>query len=399
MKKSIFLVLLAISSLVKAQETGVVFLHDTVLSTALAQAEKQGKLLFVDCYTTWCGPCKNLSKNIFPLKEVGDFYNQHFVNAKFDMDQPEGKMMMEKYQIRGFPTLLFLNANGELVHLSIGGGGAEDIIELGKAALDTTKNLISLLKKIKNGDRSEATLTLYLQSNPNEDNKEVLLNEYFNRLDDEGKLSKPAWELLRNYIRDMDHKQFQFLLANRSEFEKSFGKPEVDRFLAGGFGFYMYKNPSANGDYKKLKDIDSIIFKSCLAHNEFGMAMNSFHNSRESRESWLNLIKKAEIYLANESIHPVELNQFSWFVFENYKTFGDTAALKLAKDWSARSCGQMPESDAINDTYGHILFDLGFVEEAIKYEEIALARGKESGSPYLDFYIEEVERFKKSQVK
>ena len=62
-----------------AQSDGIAF---RVLSfpEALKRAEVEDKLLFVDCLTTWCGPCKKLSKVVFKDSLVADYFNRHFVN-------------------------------------------------------------------------------------------------------------------------------------------------------------------------------------------------------------------------------------------------------------------------------------------------------------------------------
>lgn len=399
MKKSIFLVLLAVTSLVRAQETGVVFLHDTVLSTALAQAEKQGKLLFVDCYSTWCGPCMHLSKNVFPLKEVGDFYNRNFVCAKFDMDKFASVEIAQKYGVRGFPTLLFLNGKGEMVHKSVGAGDANMMIELGKTAMDSTKNLVSVERKIMKGDHSAETISLYLGLNRESPIKDSLLNVYFSSIPEEEKFSKASWGLLFNYIDNLDDKNFQFFLSNRAKFAEKISKPATEQLLKRAFGRYMYNHRNDSDNFQKLKEIDLEIFETCQMQKENNKAIGDFLGNKTSKAAWDQMINVAQKYLKSESIHPMELNQMSWMVWGDFKTFNDTSALRIAKSWSKRSVDQMPDNDAINDTYGHILFDLGEVEEAIKYEEIAMNKGKEANSPYLNFYIDEVARFKKSVVK
>ena len=49
----------------------------------LALAKQENRLIFVDNYTSWCGPCKQMAKEIFPLKEVGDFSRVDFFHYSY----------------------------------------------------------------------------------------------------------------------------------------------------------------------------------------------------------------------------------------------------------------------------------------------------------------------------
>ena len=69
---------------------GIEFFHGT-LAEAKELASQEGKLIFIDAFTTWCGPCKRMSAQVFTQEEVGEFYNQTFVNLKLDMEKGEGK--------------------------------------------------------------------------------------------------------------------------------------------------------------------------------------------------------------------------------------------------------------------------------------------------------------------
>ncbi|MCS3870718.1 thiol:disulfide interchange protein [Chryseobacterium ginsenosidimutans] len=90
--------------------------EDTNFKAVLAKAKKENKLVFIDAYASWCGPCKLMVKNVFPQKPVGDYYNAHFVNAKIDMEKGEGVDLAKKYNVKAFPTYLFVDGNGEVVH-------------------------------------------------------------------------------------------------------------------------------------------------------------------------------------------------------------------------------------------------------------------------------------------
>ena len=49
---------------------GIDFIHDKSFKEILETAKAQNKLVFMDCYTTWCGPCKRLAAMVFPDSAV-----------------------------------------------------------------------------------------------------------------------------------------------------------------------------------------------------------------------------------------------------------------------------------------------------------------------------------------
>src|SRR5665647_3947559 len=78
-KKTIKLILLTIFvHSVQAQDTGIKFEHNSNWQSIVAMAKAKDKYIFVDCFTTWCGPCREMSNNIFPMEEVGNFFNAKF---------------------------------------------------------------------------------------------------------------------------------------------------------------------------------------------------------------------------------------------------------------------------------------------------------------------------------
>lgn len=60
---------------------------ENAFSTALKKAEAEHKYIFVDAYTTWCGPCKQLKSTSFKDSQTADFFNKNFVNASIDMEK------------------------------------------------------------------------------------------------------------------------------------------------------------------------------------------------------------------------------------------------------------------------------------------------------------------------
>lgn len=101
----------------------------------LAKAKREGKPVFVDVYATWCGPCRYMNKMVFTKRKVGAFYNDNFISVKIDAEKGEGKALARKFGVTAYPTLVFLNAKGEVVINEEGARTAGQIISMGKRAM------------------------------------------------------------------------------------------------------------------------------------------------------------------------------------------------------------------------------------------------------------------------
>ena len=121
---------------------GIVFETGT-LNEALEKAKNEGKALFVDCYTSWCGPCQMMSKRVFPQKIVGDFMNPSFISIKIDMEKGEGVELAKRWKVNSFPTYLVLNAQGEVVYTSKGAMSAEMFIKQMEEGFAQWKNSVN----------------------------------------------------------------------------------------------------------------------------------------------------------------------------------------------------------------------------------------------------------------
>ena len=127
-------------------------------------AREREKLIFVDVYTTWCGPCKMLANTVFVDAKVGVYFNENFVCVQLDAER-EGKEVAQKYKVTAYPTLLFVTADGELLHKTVGTLDAGALIEAGEYALneaDAPDNLINLRKRYVAGERGESFLKAYM---------------------------------------------------------------------------------------------------------------------------------------------------------------------------------------------------------------------------------------------
>lgn len=89
---------------------------ETTHETVLLEAKTKNKLIFIDFYTTWCGPCKWMDSNVFADAEVATLFNKKFVNYKVDAEDFDGVNLALKYRVDAYPTLIFTDQNGNVLH-------------------------------------------------------------------------------------------------------------------------------------------------------------------------------------------------------------------------------------------------------------------------------------------
>ena len=179
---------------------GIDFHHGT-WKEALAEAQKQDKLVFIDAYAKWCGPCKKMAKNVFTLSEVGDFYNENFINVKLDMEESDGRTFGSKYPVSAFPTLFFLTPEGEIVKKSTGGKQADGLIDLGRKAIQGWDKSADYAVKYEAGDRDFDLMVNYVRE----------LN----------KVGKPSLKISNDYLKSKpsisDQQMAEFLMVAVTE--------------------------------------------------------------------------------------------------------------------------------------------------------------------------------------
>ena len=118
MKRSLTLLCFFILAAGRIYAQGIEFFHGTY-EEALQKAQAEGKQIFVDVYTSWCGPCKMLGP---VMEQLADRYDGKAVVAKVDVD--EQQMLAIQYGVMSVPTVLFLK-NGEEVGRLVGVQPAE----------------------------------------------------------------------------------------------------------------------------------------------------------------------------------------------------------------------------------------------------------------------------------
>ncbi|KAA6342009.1 Thiol:disulfide interchange protein DsbD [termite gut metagenome] len=240
----LFLLLAGLTFPLHSQEgkkEGVVFLENEPWETVLQKAKDQNRLIFMDCYTVWCGPCKGLAQDIFPQKKVGDYFNANFVNVSYDMEKGDGLMLYNKYKqhIIGFPTLLLINANEEVVHQMAGYKEADVLIE-GMKAGASGWSLSASEEKYNAGARDLQTVTAYVNALNNAyflDKIQPVIDDYLNTIPVDSLTNPDVWSLVGKYIKDPYSKPYRFVFDNierKYQYRLKVNRYELETQLSSG---------------------------------------------------------------------------------------------------------------------------------------------------------------------
>lgn len=386
MKKALLL-LFIIPFLAFAQEKGIHFEHNTNWAKVKAKAKAENKFIFVDAFTTWCGPCKWMAREIFPQEKVGTFFNEKFVNLKIQMDETkddnadvkswyeEAKRFAKDYSINAYPTFLIFNPDGELVHRIVGGAEADDFIAKASQGLNPETQFVTVVKKFEANptDVAIARATAAAAESAYDKNLEQRATEaVIANSSTEELLSKDNAAFLLKSASNPKSKAFSIIRENKAKVDAALGEGKADAVLASAVinaeiaptlwdseeDKYAAVVADAEKKYSDLKIKENITgFKT-----QYFLRRKNYPAFREAVEEY--------IASKNGKVSASTLNSFAWAIFENCD---DAACVKAALAWSKKSI-EDNEDPALLDTYANLLHKSGNTKEAIVWQEKALAK-------------------------
>ncbi len=143
-------------------KTGINFEYTLNWTEIRAKAKAENKFIFVDCYTTWCGPCKQMDRKTFVSDTVGSFMNDKFISVKVQMDSTDkdneriknwyndARMLQNLYKIEGYPTCWFIQPDGHMIYRSEGFKTVSEFLEIARIAIDAQSQInFSALEEFK----------------------------------------------------------------------------------------------------------------------------------------------------------------------------------------------------------------------------------------------------------
>ncbi len=385
--KRIFVPLLAaimLNASASAQDKsteGMQFEHLPTWKDVIAKAKKENKLVFLDCYTTWCGPCKMMSSQVFSQKNVGEFYNANYVNAKVQLDETDGddeytknwysqgKEIADRYDVKAYPTYLIFNGDGEVVHRFVGSMSPEEFIKKGKEILNPENQYYTQAKKYENGDKSPALLAKlfnFAKDSYDRQNKAKYLNEFLALQKD--LFTKDVLELLYESTETTKDKGFEIASNNGDKADKVLGTPGRSARLVKDI-LISESMTQLMGRSGKEPDFAAFEKKVTEEHPQQANFLVSYFKSyynmiKEMRgKNWNQFVVHADnLFKVDPQADTRLMNGLAKTALDNTT---DKAMLAKAASWAKLAMDKEKDQEDYAATYANLLYKMGNKEEAV----------------------------------
>lgn len=368
--------------------TGMNFEHLPSWQEILTKAKKENKMIFLDCYTTWCGPCKMMSSQVFTQKEVGDFYNANFINTKVQLDTTDadneyvkgwykdGQELARRYSVRAYPTYLVFNSNGEIIHRFVGSMPGSAFIEAGREILNPDNQYYTQVRKYEAGDKSPQLLLKLIDiagKSYDQEGEKKFTDAYLSTQTD--LYTKDNIKLLYKIAKTSNDKGFEIALNEADKADKILENAGASKKIAKriilneALGALMGRagTPDFDAFDKSLNEKYPKYAKEVSDYARMYYYMNN--------KNWSGFVTYADAVVQAGDVPSGNLNSFAWTAFENVK---DKALLEKALGWSKQSLKD-GDNAAFLDTYANLLYKTGNNKEAIEQQTKALEAARKEG--------------------
>lgn len=316
---------------------GITFSHLS-LDEAIIKAKEENKMVFIDCYTSWCGPCKTLAKEVFTQKTVGDFFNRNYISIKLDMEK-EGKSLKQFLSVNVFPTLVFLDSNKQIIHKVVGSMEASELLTEANLAKDG-KGVSLYEKKFAEGERDATFLVEYLNMLDRANQKETIKNVikiYFEGVDKKDLISETNWLLLKKYVTDYKSREFNYLVSNKDKFIKLYGENDINNkifsvVIVGANSFLK-----SEGDVKSLdKQAYDKYMKYVKSNHKSDYEKVKFYselNNSFELNDWTEYVSLVSEVLKTKTVETGDMSVYNWALRVS-QACKDVELRKIAAQWA-----------------------------------------------------------------
>lgn len=275
---------------------------------ALKQARAENKKVFVDFYTTWCGPCQLMSKNIFPDDEVGEYFNKYFVNYQINAEDKAFLPEVKRYGVAAYPNMLILDTEGNVLGRQLGATDKNGFLRFAKLALKEVLPVDQLYEKLKKDKKNQLLMQEILLEGPEyivrlsgqdhdkwEYRIEKLYADYRKQMRLEDCITANDLKIFSMYYTGMEKKDevFEFVLSHFDDYARVIDQNEVSNFLFM-LSYSRMEELAKKGDTSYEMELERV-------RGDLKVVYDSVMNFGEMDVySGLKLLLDAEYYLYNK---------------------------------------------------------------------------------------------------
>jgi thiol-disulfide isomerase/thioredoxin len=359
-------------------ESGIAFFSGTY-AEALVKAKAEKKMVFLDCYATWCGPCKWMAAHVFTDESVAKFFNKNFICLATDMEKGEGIDLAKKYGVKNYPTYIWMDETGKQIQRSVGSTDATAFLAMAGNAMDPKKNLAYLKEQYESGNRKPEFLLTYANALASafDLTSQNIIDEYLMAQPAEELSNENNWKLILKFTPNINTSIYGRLVQNPHPFYAKYGKDSVSAvfndlvmrsldFASQQKDSLMFENAMK---YLRISK-DTVILRDASV-KELNYYKNKKDFARYSKLSWFYAPK----FFWNDA---QMLNAICWTYFQHVD---DTAKLADAEKWIAQSV-KLEDAYYNTDTYANLLHKMGKNKEAIEMAKHSIEAAKKSKEDY-----------------
>jgi thioredoxin-related protein len=404
MKKNILWVFVISPLFLLAQSQGIFFENNLSWQQILEKAKNEHKYVFVDCYATWCGPCKLMDKNIYPMDSIGDFMNKTFISVKIQMDttnRDDAKIQQwygmahaieAKYHIAAYPTYIFFSPEGVAVHKDMGGKDINSFLAMAIAAMDPQQQYYTLLTNYRKGDTDYTSMPVLAnaasrvgQDSLSEKVARDYIHNYLEVEEDEQKVwTRENIIFLNQYISviHLNDAIFKMYFHNREKIDATMkARHFADRII----NYIIYRdkispmvsmalNEGSEPNWHRLEYMIRRTYADFYAKNNIILGQLDYY---ERKKLWKNYVR---CFIKQQELKGIDTLSSSWdnsfalnnAAYEVFKYSVNNRELKEALCWINLAL-PMPNNNISEaqelDTKANILYKLGRKTDALALEE------------------------------
>jgi thioredoxin-related protein len=384
---------------------GINFEKNSSWEEILQRAQKENKYIFVDCYASWCGPCKWMDKNVYSSDTVGRAINAQFLSVQIQMDTTQhdndetknlyatAHMLGEQYHVRAYPSYLFFSPDGRSVHKAMGARDVEDFMSLMKMAQDPQHQYYTLLDRYGQGRMEYAELPALVQTAEEigEDSlvrvlaKDYLFN-YLVKMHRGGKWSIEDLAFMRKYVRFIHYGDplFRRYFSERRVIDSILGGPGKSDGLINAVVYQDEVLPKVNDGIGHVKEpnwrrigkrITTRYGSNYAASNLLKGHVEYYKARKEWAEYSKYFIKQIEASdVQNWPAGVMVSHALNNDAYEVFLYSLDKEDLEKALAWADRALSMNGNDPITLDTKANLLYKLGRKSEGLALEEQSYKR-------------------------